>query len=58
MTDWNALAQAGKDIAQAFDYLDRAAEVTLVTTAAILTHVGLVGAAREAVVRANRALGR
>ena len=57
MTDWNILAQAGKDLAHAFDLLDRAAEIPSAPTAAIITKLGLVDAAQGAVGRVNRLLG-
>ncbi|MBI5166087.1 MAG: hypothetical protein HY985_19575 [Magnetospirillum sp.] len=58
MTDWNTLAEAGKELAQAFHYLDRASETATITAAAIITKTGLVDAARVAVGRANRLLER
>jgi len=57
MTDWNILAQAGKELANAFDLLDRAAEIPCTPTAAIITKMGLIGAAQGAVTRVNRLLG-
>jgi len=57
MTDWNILAQAGKELAHAFDLLDRAGETTTTPTAAIITKMGLIGAARDAVGRVDRLLG-
>ena len=56
MADWVVLAQAGKELAQAFDYLDRAGETPTVTSASIVTKQGLIAAARGAVGRANRLL--
>jgi len=56
MTDWKILAEADKHLAQAFDLLDRAAETTCVTSAAIVTRIGLIDAARVAVGRANHLL--
>lgn len=58
MTDWNKLLDAGRELAQAFDLLDRANEITLLTTAAMITKAGLLDAARGAVGRTNRLLGR
>jgi hypothetical protein len=58
MDNWTRLIDAGRELAQAFDLLDRAAEVTTLTAAAIVTKEGLLGAAREAVARTNTLLGR
>jgi len=58
MTDWNKLIEAGRELAMAFDYLDRAHEVSCLTAAAIITKTGLLDAAREAVARTNRLIGR
>ena len=57
MTDWNILAQAGKELTRAFDLLDRAADTPCTPTAAIITKMGLVDAAEGAVGRDNRLLG-
>ena len=58
MTDWNKLLEAGRELSQAFDLLDRANEVTWLTAAALVTKAGLLDAARDAVTRTNRLLGR
>ncbi len=58
MTDWNKLLEAGRELSQAFDLLDRADEVTLLTAAAVITKAGLLDAARGAVARTNWLLGR
>lgn len=53
MDNLTRLIDAGRDIAQAFDLLDRAAEITTFAAAAIVTKQGLLDAARQAVSRAN-----
>jgi len=58
MDNWTRLIEAGRELAQAFDLLDRAAEITTISTAAVVTKEGLLGAAREAVARTNTLLGR
>jgi len=58
MTDWNKLLEAGRELSQAFDLLDRANEITMLTAAALITKSGLLEAARGAVARTNRLLGR
>lgn len=58
MTDWTQLINAGNELARAFDFLDRADEICAMTTAAAITKAGLIDAARDALARANRAMGR
>ena len=58
MENWTRLIEAGRELAQAFDLLDRAAEITTISTAAVITKEGLLDAAREAVARTNTLLGR
>ena len=58
MTDWNKRLEASQELSQAFDLLDRAHEITLLTAASLITKVGLLDAARGAVARTNRLLGR
>lgn len=58
MENWTRLIDAGRELALAFDLLDRAAEITTISTAAVITKEGLLGAAREAVARTNTLLGR
>ena len=58
MTDWNKLLEAGRELAQAFDLLDRADEIAMLTTAALITKAGLLDAARGAVARTNLLLRR
>ena len=58
MTDWNKLLETSRELSQAFNLLDRANEITLLTTAALITKAGLLDAARDTVARANRMLGR
>jgi hypothetical protein len=58
MENWSRLMDAGRELAMAFDLLDRAAEITTISTAAVITKEGLLGAAREAVARTNRLLNR
>lgn len=58
MDNWTRLIEAGNELARAFDLLDRSAEITALTTAAVITKEGLLGAAREAVSRTNTLLGR
>ncbi|RAU21016.1 hypothetical protein CU669_15645 [Paramagnetospirillum kuznetsovii] len=58
MDNWTRLIDAGRELSQAFDLLDRANEITYITTAAIMTKQGLASAAREAVIRANSLLKR
>ena len=57
MTDWTALMAAGAALAQAYVLLDRANETGTHCQAAIITKSGLLDAARQAVIRANRQLG-
>lgn len=58
MTDWTRLIDAGRELSQAFDLLDRANEITWITSAALVTKTGLLEAARAAVARTNRLLDR
>ncbi|WP_148207308.1 hypothetical protein [Paramagnetospirillum magneticum] len=58
MENWSRLMDAGRELSMAFDLLDRAAEITTISTAAVLTKEGLLGAARQAVARTNSLLGR
>lgn len=58
MTDWNRLQDAGRELSLAFTLLDRASDITLLTTAAVITKTGLLDAARGAVARTNELLGR
>lgn len=53
MDNLTRLIESGRDIALAFDLLDRAAEITTFAAAAIVTKQGLLDAARQAVTRAN-----
>lgn len=57
MDNWGRLIEAGGQLSQAFDLLDRANEITIITTAAIITKQGLLSAARQAVARSNALLG-
>lgn len=58
MENWSRLMDAGRELSMAFDLLDRAAEITTISTAAVMTKEGLLGAARQAVARTNSLLGR
>ncbi|MBI3447135.1 MAG: hypothetical protein HY055_17650 [Magnetospirillum sp.] len=58
MTHWTTLINAGSDLTRAFALLDQASEIGSLTAAAIITRMGLMDAARQAVARANRQLGR
>ncbi len=58
MTEWETLAAASKELASAFALLDRAQELTCLTTATIITKTGLLEAARVAVARTNWLLER
>lgn len=58
MDNWTRLIDAGRELSQAFDLLDRADEISYITAAAVITKEGLVLAAREAVTRANSLLKR
>jgi len=58
MENWTRLIDAGRELAQAFDLLDRAAEITTISTAAIITKQGLLDAARQAVARTDTLLAR
>lgn len=58
MDNWTRLIDAGRELSQAFDLLDRADEISYITAAAVITKEGLVFAAREAVTRANSLLKR
>lgn len=58
MENWTRLIDAGRELAQAFDLLDRAAEITIISTAAVVSKQGLLDAARQAVTRANALLGK
>lgn len=53
MDNLTRLIESGRDIAQALELLDRAAEITTFAAAAIVTKQGLLDAARQAVSRAN-----
>ena len=56
MIDWTALAAAGKELARAFDLLDHAGRTDCRFTAAVVTRMGLIEAAREAVQQSNKML--
>lgn len=58
MENWSRLMDAGRELSQAFELLDRASEITTISTAAVITKEGLLGAARQAVARTNSLLGR
>lgn len=57
MENLTRLIDAGRELAQAFDLLDRAAEITTISTAAVVSKRGLLDAARQAVTRTNALLG-
>lgn len=58
MEHWSRMIDAGRELARAFDLLDRAGEVTAFSAAAVLAKQELLDAARLAVGRANGLLGR
>jgi hypothetical protein len=58
MADWTVLVESGRELARAFDLLDRAGEIASFGTAALITQQGLIDEARTAVAAAQRLLRR
>jgi hypothetical protein len=58
MENWTRTIDAGRELAQAFDLLDRAEEIVTISATAVLAKRTMLDAARRAVTRANALLGR
>jgi hypothetical protein len=58
MENWTRVIDAGRELAQAFDLLDRAEEIVTISAAAVLAKQTMLDAACRAVARANALLGR